>query len=96
MPPDQAMTAAKMFVSTRLPPGLPLSEARDRLAHAGMRCRRPHGVAAPTECDFTELVHNDGGVIGEAHFRVTLVSVGGAILSAELQRFNVGTGNSNP
>lgn len=96
MPADRGTPAAQAFIAARLPPGLPVHEARERLARAGMRCNEPSDRDATTVCNFTELVHNEGGTVGEDHFTVRLRAAQGLLVSAELAHFNIGTGNPNP
>ena len=87
---DTALEQAQAFVADRLPAGLPLTEARARLATADMRCGR--GVAAVT-CDLGMIVHIDGGLLGEDHWRVRLTAdADGRLTEAAVDHYIVGTG----
>ncbi len=92
MPLDRGLDAAREFVATRLPPGLPLADARDRLRRADMRCaQRPRNGAIL--CDFADVVHVEGGVLGEEHWTVHLTTDASDILTAAtLDYFVVGAG----
>ncbi len=92
MPLDSGLDAAREFVATRLPSGLPLADARDRLHHADMRCaKRPENGAML--CDFADVVHVEGGVLGEEHWTVHLTTDASEILTAAtLDYFVIGAG----
>ena len=93
MPLDRGVAAAQDFVAARLPPGLPLAEARDRLRRADMRCASArHGGAIV--CAFTEVVHVEGGVLGESRWTVRLTDDGsGRLASATADHAIIGAGN---
>ncbi len=89
---DRGLDAAFDFISTHLPPGLPLSDARGRLRRADMRCaKRPRNGAIL--CDFVEVVHVEGGVLGEEHWTVHLTTnASGELTAATLDYFVIGAG----
>ena len=93
LPLDDGIEAAQRFVAERLPAGLPLDVARERLRQADMRCaRRPrHGTI---DCDFTEVVHVEGGVLGEQHWTVALTTdATGALRTATFNYAVIGAGS---
>ena len=93
LPLDRGIEAAQEFVATALPAGLPESDARDRLHHADMRCGRPRHDGAVV-CDFAEVVHVEGGVLGEHHWTVTLrFNPSDRLAAATLDQFVIGAGN---
>lgn len=97
MPQDQALEAAQRFVASALPPGLPIQEARARLRRASMVCARPRGPADPVDCDCSETIHLQGGVIGEDHWTVRLTpDEAGGLRSASLDHYIIGSGPPNP
>ena len=92
MPVDDGIAAAQAFVAARLIPGLPASEARQRLRNADMRCSstRPNGTIA---CDFAEVVHVEGGTLGETHWTVALVlDSADRVAAASLDHYTIGSG----
>ena len=93
LPLDRGIEAAQEFVATALPSGLSESDARDRLHHANMRCAKPRRDGAVV-CDFAEVVHVEGGVLGEHHWTVTLrFDPSARLASATLDQFVIGAGN---
>jgi hypothetical protein len=93
----QGAAAAQEFVDAALPVGLPLAQARGRLVRAAMDCGAPRPPSGAVVCDYSELVHIEGGLIGESHWRVRLnVDSSGRLASATLRHFNVGVGDPNP
>jgi len=97
MPADRGVEAARTFVAMAVPPGLPLQEVRRRLARADMTCGPIMGSSSPFVCDYSDVVHIQGGTIGEEHWKVILIPDGtGALQSATLSHFTVGVGDPNP
>lgn len=93
LPLDRGITAARTFVKAELPIGLPEIDARARLRQADMRCAKPRRDGAVV-CDFTEVVHVEGGVLGEHHWTVTLrFDAVARLASATLDQFVIGAGN---
>ena len=77
---DEAARAVDALLAARLPAGLPLSDARDRLVQAGMTCWKA-AVLEPA-CSYSMVAHGDGGVIGEDTWVVRLfVGPGGTVKS---------------
>jgi hypothetical protein len=97
MPPDRALAAAEQFIESDLPPGLPMAEARARLRKAAMVCDQPEAPGAPVTCDCSEILHLEGGVLGEDHWTVVLVpDAAGRLGSASLDHHIIGSGPPNP
>ena len=93
LPLDRGIAAAQEFVATDLPAGLPAAEARARLRRANMRCAKPRPDGTVV-CDFAEVVHVEGGVLGEHHWTVTLhFDPPARLASATLDQFVIGAGN---
>lgn len=93
LPLDRGIEAAQGFVAADLPAGLPASDARARLRRADMRCAKPRRDGAEV-CDFAEVVHVEGGVLGEHHWTVTLrFNSSAELASATLDQFVIGAGN---
>ncbi len=88
MPLDDGIAAAQAFVAARLPSGLPLADARDRLRHADMRCGTP-GRTGAVVCEFIEVVHVEGGVLGEELWTVRLTADAGNRLTAATVEYAV-------
>lgn len=90
---DRGLEAAQAFMRTKLPPGISMQQARQLLGRADMRCRKPVVPADFVLCDFTEVVHIEGGTLGEDHWTVRLIADGhDHLASATLDHFIVGVG----
>ena len=93
LPLDRGIEAAQGFVATALPAGLPNADARARLRRADMRCGKSRRDGAVV-CDFAEVVHVEGGVLGEHRWTVTLrFDPSARLASATLDQFVIGAGN---
>ena len=93
LPLDRGVAAAQEFVAAQLAPGLPIAEARDRLRRADMRCA-PARHDGAIVCAFTEVVHIEGGVLGESRWTVRLTDDGsGRLASATADHAIIGVGN---
>lgn len=96
MPPDRAMAEAQAYVAQALPSGLPIDVALRRLRKASMSCRAPGAPGAPIICDCSEVVHLQGGILGEDHWTVVLTAdASGRLASASLDHHIIGAGPPN-